>query len=115
LRALLDTHIFLWWINDDSQLSQRCREIISDGASEVLFSVVSAWEIAVKARLGRLTLPGPTEPYIRDQISRNRFEILPIDLAHALRVSSSAGSSQGPIRPNAGSAGGSREPHDSDG
>jgi PIN domain nuclease of toxin-antitoxin system len=87
LRALLDTHTFLWWINDDGRLSQRLREIISDGASEVLFSVVSGWEIAVKARLGRLALPGAIEPYIRDQISRNRFEILPIDLAHVLRVS----------------------------
>jgi PIN domain nuclease of toxin-antitoxin system len=86
MRALLDTHTFLWWINDDPRLSERCREIIANGGNEVLFSAVSAWEIAVKARRGRLILPGEPEPYIRDQVSRNRFEVLPIDLTHALRV-----------------------------
>jgi PIN domain nuclease of toxin-antitoxin system len=87
MRALLDTHTFLWWINDDPRLSERCREIIANGSNDVLFSAVSAWEIAVKARRGRLVLPSETEPYIREQVSRNRFEVLPIDLTHALRVS----------------------------
>lgn len=86
MRALLDTHTFLWWINDDPRLSQRCRKIISDGGNEVLFSAVSAWEIAVKSRHGRLDLPGEAEPFIREQVSQNRFEVLPIDLTHALRV-----------------------------
>jgi len=86
MRALLDTHTFLWWINNDPRLSERCREIISDSGNEVLFSAVSAWEIAVKSRRGRLTLPEETEPYIREQLTRNRFEVLPIDLMHALRV-----------------------------
>jgi PIN domain nuclease of toxin-antitoxin system len=86
MRALLDTHTFLWWINDDPRLSERCREIIANGSNEVLFSAVSAWEIAVKSRSGRLVLPSATEPYIREQVSRNRFEVLSIDLAHALRV-----------------------------
>ena len=62
MRALLDTHTFLWWINNDQRLSERCREIISDSGNEVLFSAVSAWEIAVKSRRGRLTLPEETEP-----------------------------------------------------
>ena len=62
MRALLDTHTFLWWINNDPRLSERCREIISDSGNEVLFSAVSAWEIAVKSRRGRLTLPEETEP-----------------------------------------------------
>jgi PIN domain nuclease of toxin-antitoxin system len=87
VRALLDTHIFLWWLNGDSRLSERCSEIISDGDNEVLFSVVSAWEIAVKVRLGRLVLPKALEPYISEQVWMNRFEILPIDLIHALRTS----------------------------
>jgi PIN domain nuclease of toxin-antitoxin system len=86
MRALLDTHTFLWWINDDPRLSEHCREIIANGRNEVLFSAVSAWEIAVKSRSGRLVLPSETEPYIREQVSRNRFEVLSIDLAHALRV-----------------------------
>jgi PIN domain nuclease of toxin-antitoxin system len=87
VRALLDTHTFLWWINDDARLSDRCGAIISSGVNEILFSAVSAWEIAVKAGIGRLTIPGDLETYTLEQVSRNRFEILPISLAHALRVS----------------------------
>jgi PIN domain nuclease of toxin-antitoxin system len=87
LRALLDTHAFLWWVNDDPRLSTHCRSIISNGTNEILFSAVSAWEIAVKASIGRLILPDKTEPYILDQLSRNRFDVLPVDLTHALRVS----------------------------
>ena len=67
-------------------MSERCRAIISNGANQVLFSSVSAWEIAVKARSGRFVLPSETERYIREQVSRNRFEVLPIDLTHALRI-----------------------------
>ena len=87
MRALLDTHTFLWWVNDDPRLSTHCRSIISNGANEILFSAVSAWEIAVKASIGRLVLPDKTEAYILDQLSRNRFDVLSIDLTHALRVS----------------------------
>lgn len=87
MRALLDTHAFLWWISNDARLSERCRAIISNGVNQILFSAVSAWEIAVKAGIGRLAIPGDVETYIVEQVSRNRFEILPISLSHALRVS----------------------------
>ena len=38
MRALLDTHTFLWWITDRPQLSTRVREIISDGGNELFLS-----------------------------------------------------------------------------
>jgi PIN domain nuclease of toxin-antitoxin system len=87
MRALLDTHVFLWWISDDARLSERCRAIISNGSNEILFSAVSAWEIVVKAGIGRLAVPDNLENYIPEQVSRNRFEVLPISITHALRVS----------------------------
>ena len=71
MRALLDTHAFLWWINDDARLSDRCRAIISSGANEILFSAVSAWEIAVKAGIGRLTIPGDLETYPRASFTKS--------------------------------------------
>ena len=48
MRALLDTHTFLWWITDRPQLSARAREIISDGSNELFLSAASGWEIAIK-------------------------------------------------------------------
>lgn len=54
MKVLLDTHSFLWWVRDDSRLSARAREIFGDTENEIFFSVVSGWEIAIKARLGKL-------------------------------------------------------------
>lgn len=88
MRALLDTHTFLWWITDSPQLSSRAREIISDGNNSFYFSVASSWEIAIKAGLGRLTVPGDLESFLTEQLSRNALEVMPVHLSHALRVHS---------------------------
>ena len=86
MRALLDTHAFLWFINDDPRLSERALEAISDGANELLFSAASGWEIAIKAGLGKLEVPEDLTTYLRDQLSRNAITILPVYLDHALQV-----------------------------
>ncbi|MEW6044956.1 MAG: type II toxin-antitoxin system VapC family toxin [Bacillota bacterium] len=86
MRALLDTHAFLWWVTDDPNLSQRVREVIGDGQNEILFSTASAWEIAIKAGLGRVQFPADLEGFITEQVHRNAFEVLPVQLSHALKV-----------------------------
>jgi PIN domain nuclease of toxin-antitoxin system len=86
MRALLDTHVFLWWATNDPRLSHRALEIMGDESNEILFSAVSGWEIAEKARRGRLTLPRNLETFISQQIFTNGFEVLSLRLAHALQV-----------------------------
>ncbi len=86
MRTLLDTHAFLWWISDSPELSERAREVMADERNELLFSVVSGWEIAVKAGLGKLELPDVPAKFVTGQISSNDIEVLPIYLAHAMRV-----------------------------
>jgi PIN domain nuclease of toxin-antitoxin system len=86
VRALLDTHAFLWWITDSPRLSSRVREIIADGRNELFFSAASGWEIAIKARLGRLEIPGDLERSLTEQLSQNAIQALPIYLSHALRT-----------------------------
>lgn len=86
MRALLDTHVFLWWNMDDPRLSDSIREIISDGRNELLLSAASAWEIAIKAGRGRLTLPAPPQEYVADRLGLHGFRPLPISLGHALHV-----------------------------
>jgi hypothetical protein len=54
MRILLDTHIFLWFISGDLQLSVDFRDSIQDSDNEVYLSVVSAWEILGKYQLGKL-------------------------------------------------------------
>ena len=86
MRALLDTQAFLWWITDDPQLSTRAREIISDGENELFLSVASGWEMAIKARLGKLDLPDNLESFIPEQMALNAIESLPVQMSHALHV-----------------------------
>ena len=88
MRVLLDTHSFLWWVTDDPRLSPRAREIMSDGENHLFFSAASAWEIAIKARLGRLTIPEPIATFVPAQLAENGIEGLPIGLSHALQVHS---------------------------
>jgi len=86
MRALLDTHVFLWWNMDDPQLSSAAREIISDGRNELFFSAASAWEIAIKTARGKLLLPEPPERYVAKRMALHQLQPLPIQLSHALRV-----------------------------
>lgn len=86
MRALLDTHAFLWWTTDSPRLSDRAREVIADGRNELFFSAASGWEIAIKAGLGRLEVPEDLGRFMSEQLSRNAFEVLPVHLSHALRV-----------------------------
>ncbi len=64
MRVLLDTHTLLWALSDDERLSATARHIITDEASDVLVSVVSAWEMAVKRALGKLRSPHDLERVI---------------------------------------------------
>jgi PIN domain nuclease of toxin-antitoxin system len=86
VRALLDSHAFIWWVLDAPQLSDRCRIILRDVSNDILFSVASSYEIAYKAARGRLTLPEPPGPYLRDRLAENAFDPLAVELSHALRA-----------------------------
>ena len=86
MRALLDTHTFLWWNLDAPQLSANAREFIARGGNEIFLSAASAWEIAIKAARGRLVLPESPDQYVADRMRLHRFSALPIELSHALEV-----------------------------
>ena len=62
---VLDTHVWLWWLHDPKQLSRRALNAIKKAEQEsaVRVSSISVWEIAVKTRLGKLTLPLDIHPW----------------------------------------------------
>jgi PIN domain nuclease of toxin-antitoxin system len=86
MRLLLDTHTFLWFITEDRRLSKTAERLIRDGRNELLLSVASIWEVAIKVRLDRLPIPEPLEKFIPDQLQLNRTHLLPIDLRHTFAV-----------------------------
>ncbi len=86
MRALLDTNAFLWWIGDNPRLSRAAREFLEDGEHEIYLSAVSAAEIAVKVRAGKLTAPGDLFAWINRHMAANGFLELPLFVHHALGI-----------------------------
>ena len=86
MRALLDTHTFLWWITDSPELSQSARNAIGDSTNELSLSAASGWEIAIKTKLGRLGIAGDPEKLIPEQMALNAIDGLPVQMSHALHV-----------------------------
>jgi len=84
MTVLLDTQAFLWWVAGDSRLSKRGRETIA--ISECLLSLASCWEMAIKASLGKLTVPRSIDRFIQRQLEVNGFGLLPISLEHTAAV-----------------------------
>lgn len=78
MRLLLDTHIYLWCVKDDRQLSKTARNLILN-ASEVYISSVSVWEIAIKARLGKLEA---NIPALIEAITECGYSELPLRADH---------------------------------
>ncbi len=86
MRLLLDTQTFLWSISAPERLRARARRAIESGANEVFVSAASAWEIAIKTRLGRLSLPEDPQRFVTEQMEQNAFQPLPVQIRHALKV-----------------------------
>lgn len=97
MRFLLDTHTLLWSFNDSPSLSHRARRLIEDGSNEILVSAASAWEIATKARLGKL----PTGDELIDDLDRYLAQLgceaLYISIDHAVRAGRLSGEHRDPF------------------
>lgn len=86
MRALFDTGTFLWFISDSDRLSMNARNNIADLENELILSVASLWEIAIKSSLGKLELLRPFDQLIPEQLEINSVDILPIELNHLSSV-----------------------------
>jgi PIN domain nuclease of toxin-antitoxin system len=85
MRLLLDTHAFIWWDSDPGQPSAPALTALRDPSNEVWLSVVSVWEMTIKAQLGKLTLRLPLADIVSQQ-QANGLRVLAVDLAHVLAV-----------------------------
>lgn len=87
MKLLLDTQALLWFCLDDTRLSEDAASLIADAANGILVSPATYWEIAIKISLGRYAVDGDFAHFFEDQISENRFDVLPITVRHAAEVS----------------------------
>jgi PIN domain nuclease of toxin-antitoxin system len=86
MRILLDTHIFLWFISGDTQLSTDVRDAIRDPDNEVYLSAISVWEVIVKYQLGKLPLPEHPETYLPKQRDLHQIASLALDESSVIQL-----------------------------
>jgi PIN domain nuclease of toxin-antitoxin system len=86
VNLLLDTHALLWFLVDDDRLNPATRELLADPLNDVSVSAASAWEIAIKASLGKLLVPPDIATWLPAQLATTRLTPLPISVFHAAAV-----------------------------
>jgi len=82
MRYLIDTHIFLWWLNGDKKINDSLQRILENPQSQIYVSVATLWEISIKHALGKLSL----KTTLSEMISVSGFELLSITGVHVLEL-----------------------------
>ena len=82
MNLLLDTNALIWLLSEPERLADAVLAHIEDTANTVYVSVVSVWEIGIKASKGKFRSP----PNLEQVLEQQRFQTLPITLRHAYAV-----------------------------
>ncbi|WP_013334734.1 type II toxin-antitoxin system VapC family toxin [Gloeothece verrucosa] len=88
MNLLLDTHIFLWFVNDEPKLSDPLKDLIEDENNFSYLSVASLWEMSIKYNLGKLTLAPSYQEFVEREVNQSRVILLNIKLEH-LKINAS--------------------------
>lgn len=83
MKLLLDTHALLWWLDDDPRLGRSARFYIANEANEILVSIASLWEVAIKHRVGKLRV---NVTQVVDRITQDKFAIIALNANHLVGV-----------------------------
>jgi PIN domain nuclease of toxin-antitoxin system len=79
VRFLLDTNAFIWALEDNPRLGRKARSLITDTSNDVIFSVVSVWEVLIKARVGKTHLNWRK---LTGAAAEAGFERIGVEMAH---------------------------------
>ncbi len=83
-RLLVDSHVLLWALESESNLSEDVRRALVDPANDVFVSAVCIWEVAIKRALGKLRAP----EYLAASVEAAGFSELPVTFVHAEQAGS---------------------------
>src|SRR5690242_17948840 len=86
MKILIDTHAFLWLINDSAELSKHAKKIYLDAKNDFYLSIASIWEMAIKISIGKLKLSQSIDQFIPNQLQENKISQLDIHFRHLVRV-----------------------------
>lgn len=82
MKYLLDTHVIIWWSDDNKKLKPEFKKIIADGNNLIFVSAASVWEVIIKTKLKKIKLETPIEEIIK----KCGFNILDIKMNHVLEL-----------------------------
>ena len=86
MNILLDTHTFLWFVDDNPRLSEPARILIESDNSQPFISMASLWEMAIKISLGKLQLKQPYEIFVPQQLTSNGIGVLNLSIEHTTAI-----------------------------
>lgn len=86
MRLLVDTHCWLWLVAEPERIRRDVIDLLVAEDNEVYLSAASAWEIAIKHGLGKLSLPLPPAEYLPSRMAALGHRSLPIEQRHAIQV-----------------------------
>ena len=86
MNYLLDTHTLLWITTEDLKLSENAKDLYLNNENEILLSMASIWELAIKSSINKISFDTTLEDYIEQHVRSNNIKILDIELSHVIRV-----------------------------
>lgn len=87
MKLLLDTHSFLWLLEEPERLSEKALAACKDPDHSLFLSTASLWEIQIERQTGKLKLKDPLDQIVQDRFSVGPFQWLPILASHVLNLS----------------------------
>ncbi len=86
MRLLLDTHALLWWLSADKALTPLADATIRSPDNEVFVSAVSALEVAIKYRIGKLPQFGDLVAQFAEMMAQEGFKPLAVEILHGIEA-----------------------------
>ena len=76
---LLDTHIWIWWVNNDLLLKSKYRSFLEYSHERTAINIISCWEIAKAVETGKLQLKIPVAQWLQIAIESSSVTVIPLD------------------------------------
>ena len=97
MKLLLDTHVFLWLVEGNPNLSAAAKAALADPANELFLSAASVWEMAIMIGTKKLALADPLDVFVGKWTATYRLTALPVSFGHAIAVAGLPGHHKDPF------------------
>ncbi len=86
MKALVDTHVLMWWALDHPKLSWQARAFIAEPDNQLFFSAASCWELVLWHQRKKLRLPEECESFLQRSFEQHGVEVLPVHFSHVMQT-----------------------------